>query len=338
RNHLLMSKTAQRKDISDPEVIKEFAETVGDRNHLNYLYLLTIADIQGTDPALWNNWKETLLDELYQKTLQAMRRGLENPVNKDVLIADTKNNALALIKNTRKLKLDLNLLWQSLGEDYFLRHTPEEIAWHSGAIAQHTDSDDPLIMIEQRSQRGGTQIFVYMKNRDNIFAATTRTLDRLGLNILDARIITSENNYTLDSYIVLEKNGEPVNNKSRAEEIIAALKRSLVNLDEFPRKLPASRSRRHRQFTIKTRVHFTADENNNRNIMEVVTTDRPGVLSRIGLALNFCGVSLQGAKIATYGARVEDIFFITDRNNSMIDDPIKFECLENSIMTSLESN
>lgn len=337
-HHLLMSKTAQRKDISDPEVIKQFAEAVGDRNHLNYLYLLTVADIQGTDPALWNNWKESLLAELYQKTLQALRRGLENPINKEALIAETKNNAMKLVKNTRNLKLDLNLLWQSLGEDYFLRHTPEEIAWHSEAIAAHTETDEPLVMLEQHSQRGGTQIFVYMKNRDNIFAATTRTLDRLGLNIVDARIITSENDYTLDSYIVLENNGEPINNKSRADEIISALQKSLANLDVLPRKLPGSRSRRHRQFTIETRVHFTLDENNNRNIMEVITSDRPGVLSRIGLALNFCGVSLQGAKIATYGARVEDIFFITDRNNRMIDSPIKFECLENSIITSLEGN
>ena len=134
-----MSKTAQRMDISDPEVINGFAEKVGDRNHLNYLYLLTVADIKGTNPALWNNWKEALLAELYEKTLHALRRGLENPINKEVLIRETRQQALQLIRNIKRMKFDINRFWDNLGEDYFLRYTADEIAWHTQAINKKRD-------------------------------------------------------------------------------------------------------------------------------------------------------------------------------------------------------
>ena len=338
QHHLVMSKTAQRMDISDPDVINSFAETVGDINHLNYLYLLTVADVQGTNPALWNNWKESLFSDLYHKTLTALRRGLENPINKEVLIEDTKREALLLIQNRKNTNLDINLFWESLGDDYFIRYSAEEIAWQTLAISQKTELDEPLVMVKQEPTRGGTQVFVYMKNRDKIFAVTTRALDRLGLNVVDARIITSESDYTLDSYIVLEKDGTSVNNKERRNEITASVEKALHSIDKYPQKISSLRSRRMKNFKIKTQITFTPDTRNNRNIMEVITADRPGILSSIGMAMNFCGVRLNSAKISTYGARVEDIFFITDKNNRIIKDPIKFECLKNSIISSLENN
>jgi [protein-PII] uridylyltransferase len=337
-HHLLMSKTAQRMDLSDPENIIRFAEIIRDRNHLNYLYLLTAADIQGTNPALWNNWKEALLADLYQKTLLALRRGLENPIGKKALIEETKKAALELIKHRKKTMLDINLLWESLGDDYFIRYSADEIAWHTEAISRMTDMEKPLIMVREQTARGGTEVFVYMKNRDKIFAATTRTLDKLGFTIMDARIITAENDYTLDSYTILERNGDIVSGKQRRDELIRSLQHALTTLDQFTGKITRIKSRQLKHIVIPTRITFTPDEKNNRNIMEVVTLDRPGILSRIGMALNFCGARLQGAKIATYGARVEDIFFITDRKNRIITDPIKFECLRNSISSSLDSN
>jgi [protein-PII] uridylyltransferase len=337
-HHLLMSKTAQRMDLSDPENIIHFAEIMRDRNHLDYLYLLTVADIQGTNPALWNNWKEALIAELYQKTLLALRRGLENPIGKKALIEETKKAALELIKHKKKTTLDINLLWKSLGDDYFIRYSADEIAWHTEAISKMTDTEKPLIMVREQTARGGTEVFVYMKNRDKIFAATTRTLDKLGFTIMDARIITSENDYTLDSYIILEKSGDIVKGKQRREELIKSLQQALMTLDQFTGKITRIKSRQLKHIVIPTRINFRPDEKNNRNIMEVVTLDRPGILSRIGMALNFCGARLQEAKIATYGARVEDIFFITDRKNKIITDPIKFECLRNSIISSLDTN
>ena len=337
-HHLLMSKTAQRLDISDPDVITRFAQTISDRNHLNYLYLLTVADIQGTNPELWNRWKEALLAELYQKTLLALRRGLEHPIDMEALIAQTKDEALNLLKKQRKPKFDIKRFWAGLGTDYFMRHSPDEIAWHTLAISKVPADSKPLVMVRDQTSRGGTEIFIYMKDRDNIFAASTWVMDRLGLNIVDARILTSNNGFVLDTYMVLEKSGAPISGRERREEIINTMQQSLATVDAYPKKINRMRPRQLKHFPIPTTINFSPDEKNNRTIMEVTAADRPGFLAKVGMALTFCGVRLQGAKIATYGARIEDIFFITDRNDQMISDPIKFECLTHSISISLDVN
>lgn len=337
-HHLLMSKTAQRKDISDPNVINEFAGVMHDRNHLNYLYLLTVADIQSTNPAMWNRWKETLLAELYQKTLQALRRGLEHPLDLPALIAQTRHETMQLLKKQRRAKFNVERFWKDLGDDYFIRHTPDEIAWHTNAIGSLAEEYGPLVVIREETFRGGTEVFIYMKDQDYIFAASTTVLDRLGLNIMDARILTADNGYTLDTYIVLEKSGHPISGRERREEIGAALRQALTHLDKYPGKVSRARPRHWKHFPIPTRVAFSADEKNNRTIMEVSAADRPGFLARIGMALTFCGVRLKGAKIATYGARIEDIFFITDKNDNQVLDPITRECLQHTIMTSLDAH
>ena len=336
-HHLLMSKTAQRMDISDPDVINRFAQTMSDSNHLNYLYLLTVADIQGTNPGRWNRWKESLLAELHQKTLQALRRGLENPIDMEALITQTKNDALELLRNQRKLKFDVARFWEGLGTEYFLRHSPDEIAWHTQAVGRISSYSEPLVVVRNETSRGGTEVFIYMKNQDNIFAASTWTLDSLGLNIVDARILTSISDFTLDTYIVLEKSGKAISSKERREEIIKALQQSLSAVAEYPKKINRVRPRQLKNFPIPTKVNFRPDEKNNRTIMEVSGVDRPGFLAKVGMALTFCGVRVQGAKITTYGARIEDIFFITDKHDRMVTDPITCECLTHTIITSLDA-
>ncbi len=338
RHHLYMSKTAQRKDTNDPDVINDFASKVGDIMHLNYLYLLTVADICGTNPQLWNSWKAALIADLYTKTKLALRRGLENPIDKSERIAETREASLNLIKNQSGLRNDPALLWDSLGEDYFIRYSPDEIAWHTKAIIKSKPDSSLIIAIREKTFRGGSEIFIYTEDRKNLFSRTTRTLDNLGLNVVDARIITSSSNFTLDTFIVLEKTGELIKGKDRVKEIRVALTQQLSSLDKPMKRLSRVRSSKLKHFPIDTRVFFTNDENNSRTIMEVKTTDRPGVLSGIGMAMEFCKVTLQGAKIATYGERVEDIFFITDENNNLISDDIKIECLRNTITESLNNN
>jgi [protein-PII] uridylyltransferase len=338
RSHLLMSKTAQRMDISDPEVINHFASKVGDIMHLNYLYLLTVADICGTNPQLWNSWKDALIADLYNKTKLALRRGLENPIDKTERIGETKQASLNLIKNQSGLRNDPTQLWESLGEDYFIRYSPDEIAWHTKAITKTNLIKFPLIAIREITFRGASEIFIYTEDLKNLFSRTTHTLDNLGLNVVDARIVTSSNNFTLDTFIVLEKTGAPIKGKDRVKEIRTALTQQLSALDKPLKKPSRVRSSKLKHFPVPTKIFFSHDENNSRTIMEVTTTDRPGVLSSIGMAMEFCGVTLQGAKIATYGERVEDIFFITDENDQIIKDEIKFECLQNSITESLTNN
>ena len=337
RNHLLMAKTAQRKDINDPEVITEFAIKVGDIMHLNYLYLLTVADICGTNPQLWNSWKDALIADLYNKTKLAMRRGLENPIDASERIEETKEASLRLIEEQSSESSKTDELWESLGNDYFLRYAPDEIAWHTRAITSAKDTSNTIVAIREKTLRGGSEIFIYTEDKKNLFSRTAWTLDRLGLNVVDARIVTSSGNYTLDTFIVLEKDGTPVKGKTRVKEIKSALLEQIEKSDLPPKKFSRRRSSKLKHFPIATRVFFSHDDNNSRTIMEVTTTDRPGVLSSIGMAMEFCGVSLQGAKIATYGERVEDIFFITDSNSEVIKDEIKIECLENSIAEALGS-
>ncbi len=335
RNHLILSKTAQREDINDPDIINKFAVKMGDREHLNYLYLLTVADVIGTNPELWNTWKDSLFSQLHSETTRALRRGLENPFNKEDRIKKTKQSALTLVSKRTQSKLDVDRLWSSLGEDYFIRYSPDEIAWHTKSIAENAKQQYPLIKVRQQPIRGGTEIFVYMENQDNIFATTTRVLDQLGLTIVDARVITSTHGYTLDTYIVLDKSGEAVKERKHREDIVAKLDDALSKLEQHPKKLSRPMSRKEKIFPVPTTVQFTQDEENNRTIMEVIASDRPGFLSRVGIALAGCDVRLHGAKIATYGSRVEDIFFITDKEDQPITDPIKFESLTNFIIEML---
>ncbi|MDX1434415.1 MAG: [protein-PII] uridylyltransferase, partial [Gammaproteobacteria bacterium] len=313
RNHLLMSLTAQRRDIADPEVVNEFAETIGDRSHLDYLFLLTVADIRGTNPTLWNDWKATLLGDLYEATARALARGLENPIDRAELIEETQNEAMRLLGEQGEMSSAVAALWRSLGDDYFLRSTADEIAWHTGAIVGADPEDLPLVLTRQG--RGGTEVFVYAPDREFLFAASTSTLGRLGLNIVDARIITADNGMTLDSYVVLELDGEAVSDAGREREIRESLRRALREPQSAPRAVSRLPKRQLRHFPTPTRVSFSEDRRGARTVMEVVAGDRPGLLSAIGWALAERRVRLQNAKIATFGERAEDVFYVTDSKN-----------------------
>ena len=313
RHHLTMSLTAQRRDITDPDVIKDFARTVGDQNHLDYLLLLTVADIRGTNPALWNDWKATLLGDLYESTSRALRRGLENPVERAELIAETQREARRLLKDSNGLGDRAAELWASLGDDYFLRSTAAEVAWHTRAIVKADADALPLALVRQG--RGGTEVFVYAADREFLFAASTSVLGRLGLNIVDSRIITADNGMTLDSYVVFELNGEPVSGAARAREISEALRAALADPSGARRDNRRLTKRQLRHFQTPTQVSFSDDAGNARTVMEVIAGDRPQLLSAIGWALADCKVRLQNAKIATFGERAEDVFFLTDASN-----------------------
>ena len=311
---------------------------MGDTIHLNYLYLLTVADINGTNPSLWNSWKEALIADLYNKTLSALRRGLENPINKNELIADRKARSLAVINDGLGADAGTESIWSYLSDDYFLRYSATEIAWHTQAIMKSNADRLPLILLREETERGATALFIYMHDHDNIFSRVSRTLDLLDLNVVDARIMNSNHGFTLDTFSVLERSGANVKGRERKKEIISALKQNLLSLDKPIRRAERLRSRRLQHFSIPTGVKFSIDDNNQRNVMEVSAADRPGFLSSVGLALEYCGTRLQAAKIATYGERVEDIFYITDRNNRVITDAAKLKCLTDTITMSLNIN
>src|SRR5690606_21908458 len=184
-----LSVTAQKKDISDPSVIHEFAKLVGNQTHLDYLYVLTVADVRGTNPKLWNTWKALLFAEFYERTKQALRRGLESPIDQEELIAETQSQAREIVARAGLSAEQIERVWSRFTDAYFLRHTPEEIAWHTQMLAERDPRDESsLVSVQQRSGRGGTGISTYTPQTQHSFARTTALLDQLGLNIVDARI------------------------------------------------------------------------------------------------------------------------------------------------------
>ena len=311
---------------------------MGDKTHLDYLYLLTVADIRGTNPALWNGWKDSLLKELYNKTLKAIRRGVENPLQKDERIAQVKAQVLTMLLGD-ELRMDtLRKVWKEIGDDYFLRHSPDEIAWETESIIDIDEDNLPLIKIRQETRRGGTEIFIYCHDRDSLFAAMAYSMDQMGLNVVDARIFTTKDGFNLDTYIVLEAaTNEPVTDDDRAKQIIQTLKKYLSAPQPMLNQINRMRPRKLRSFNYPATVTFSEDHTNNRTILEVSAVDQPGLLAVLGMSMAFCGVRLHNAKVATFGERVEDIFYLTDLENNPIDNPVKLECLEHTILTALNT-
>jgi len=311
-NHLLMSSTAQRRDISDPDVIHEFACQVGARTRLDYLYLLTVADICGTNPTLWNSWKDALLKELYNATRRALRRGLENPLHREELISDIKSAARArLIEKGIDAAL-LETLWADLPADYFLRHKVNEVVWHAGVILEPGHRDGVRVALQPHSERGGSALFIYTPVVARLFSRTTGLLDQLGLTITEARIITSARGYAVDTYQVLNASGEPVIDRYQGQELLTLVNRELRSPVSDFTLVSRAAPRRLRHFKVETRVAFHHDEAGQRTIVELVTTDYPGLLSRVGRVFFNNDVQLQTAKISTYGSQAEDVFFVTD--------------------------
>ncbi len=333
KHHLLMSSTAQRKDISDTKVVNDFAAVVGTQTALDYLYLLTVADIRATNPNLWNSWKDSLLWELYLAASRAFRRGLDNVLDQTEIVRETRAEALRLLLGLGAQQDAIEALWNGFGADYFQRYSADRVVWHTQAILQHVDRAKPLVLIQSQGQggRGGTAVFIYTQDRDALFAAVTHALDQLGLNIVEARIISTQDRYTLDTYTVLEETGAPINNPARLREIVDTVTQ---RLSKPSAKLPASKRhvpRQLKQFTIPTQINFSSDPAHARTVLEVITTDRPGLLAQISQALIQCNVRLKNAKIATLGERVEDIFYITDDQNRALDDPARQQQLAAAI-------
>jgi len=339
QNHLVMSTTAQRKDLSDPQVIHDFAQIVGDQTRLDYLYVLTVADINATNPSLWNSWRASLLRQLYTETKRALRRGLEHPVDREEQIRQTQSAALDILVRSGTDPDDAEQLWAQLGDDYFLRHTAGDVAWHTDAILQHSASHDPLVLIKETTQRefeGGTQIFIYAPDQHDFFAVTVAAMDQLNLNIHDARIITSSSQFTLDTYIVLDADGGSIgDNPARVKEIRQGLVDALKNPDNYPAIIQRRVPRQLKHFAFAPQVTIHNDAQRPVTVLELISPDRPGLLARVGKIFLEFDLSLQNAKIATLGERVEDVFFVTDAHNQPLSDPELCSRLQAAIVAQL---
>jgi len=333
-NHLIFSVTAQKKDISDPDIIHEFARHVGDQSHLDYLYVLTVSDVRGTNPKLWNNWKAKLFAEFYDRTKRALWRGLEKPIDKDELIAETQTNARKLLTDQG---FDITLfdpMWRHFTDAYFVRHTPDEVAWHTRIIARRRVVDDgPLVSIEQQSGRGGTAILTYTPHSQHSFAHTTAQLDQMGLTIVDARIQPTADGHSVDTYHVLEDDGREFTDPVRIADLTEKLRRALTHPDDEALKVTRRAPRQVRMFTTATQVSFSEDAVNGRTVLELIAGDRPGLLCEVGKVLMNEKVAIHNAKIMTVGERAEDVFYVTDEKAALLSEAARKQLKERLVAT-----
>ncbi|MGB0210867.1 [protein-PII] uridylyltransferase [Algiphilus sp.] len=333
RNHLLMSLTAQRQDISDPEIVNDFAQKVGSRARLDYLFLLTCADIRATNPKLWNSWRKALLEELYRATAAAFDRGTENPQDTREVVRERREQALAA---SGILPERAESVWKRFDADYFMRHTPDELAWHLPALLG-AESGGTLALVDDVAERG-TTVFVYTRDRDLLFAVTTGVLAQLGLTILDARLNTTADGYALDSYVVVEGDGSAIDSDQRRDEIRSALQSKLTGPELHSVRVSQRPSRQLRHFNTPTVAHHYQDDGRDRTVIELVSADRPGLLSRVGEVFADHGVRLDAAKIATIGERAEDIFYITDASQRPVEDETRLEALCAALVERLKDS
>mgnify|MGYP003386226927 CR=1 FL=1 len=339
QHHLIMSMTAQRKDINDPAIVHKFASKIGSLEYLDYLYLLTVADIRATNPTLWNEWKGSLLKELYNNTQKLLRRGLQTTTQDESdEIKDMQYQAKQGLISRGLSEEKINEVWQNISKNYFLRFSVEDSIWHTIAISSCDEKEMPLVLLRPQTHRGGAEIFIYVHDRAGMFAVCTATLDQLGLNILDARIITTDEDLALISFHVLEENGNPIQDLTREQSIANVLRANLINLDQVELSVDRHKTRQSKYFDIETTITFKDDHQKRYTILEIHTHDQPGVLSTIGQCFSDCKVNVRNAKIATLGTTAEDIFYITDSDNNMIKDNALLNKLEQLLIKKLSSN
>ena len=320
QHHLLLSLTAQKKDLNDPNVVNEFARTVGDQTHLDFLYVLTVADVRGTNPKIWNSWKDTLFSELYHSTRRALRRGVLNPIDKEELIQGRQTQAERSLLQAGLARERWELIWSSFTEEYFLRHRPEEIAWHTQVLAESGNPGSISVDVNDVVAPGLTSIAVYSPEETRSFMRATAVLDELGLTIVDARIVPLSASQHLDTYCVLESDGSPIADRRRLEELRGRLLKALTAGKEQTLKVTRRAPRQVRMFSTPVQVATSQDPLNRRTVVELVAGDRPGLLFQVAKVFDQERVALQNAKIATVGERAEDVFFVTTTDHHPLDD------------------
>ena len=313
RHHLIFSSTAQKKDLGDPDVINEFAEIVGDRTHLDHLYVLTVADVRGTDPKLWNSWKAQLFRDLYELSKRALQRGLENPFEGEQLVGEKQGKARNYLEAAGVSGGAVESVWQLFNDNYFLRYRSSEIAWHTEWLAESdTDREIGLVDVRRRRTGDGVEAVLFTPQINRTFAHVTAVLDELGMTIVDARIVPLDNGFSIDTYVFMESDERVDIDEERINKIRRALVRVLTASDDDVAKVTRAVTRQARMFTTATRVNFRSSTSVDQTVFELITADRPGLLSDVGKVFIDQGINISSAKIMTIGERAEDVFYISD--------------------------
>ncbi|MFC3121912.1 [protein-PII] uridylyltransferase [Agaribacter flavus] len=317
-NHLLMSVVAQRRDIYDPDVVKEFASAVKSQSHLELLYALTLADIRATNNNLWNDWKASLLRELYLLTHKALDNGLQCQDTLAERVVSHKRQAALKLEELQVAESVYLPFWSQMNDDYFTRFKPEQIAWHTKTITSigSLSPNEVLVAASNETSRAGTELLIYCHDRPALFAQIASVLDSRNCSIHDAQIVVTKDDYVFDSMIILDENAERISSQARANNIASAVKEQLLK----PGRSHSNQrrmSRQMRQLDVPTKVRFF-DTQDASTLIELEALDAPGLLARIGHLFVDLNITLKMAKITTIGERAEDVFIITNADGQAL--------------------
>ena len=306
REHLQMSTVAQKQDTSDPDVIRSFAERVGNERRLTALYLLTVADIRGTSPKVWNAWKGKLLEDLFHNTLRVL--GGRAP-DAESLVEARKREALVQLALSAQPHESHKALWDTLSVSYFMRHDPADIAWHTRQLSRHVGTFIPIVRARPSLAGEGVQVLVYTPDQSDLFARICGYFDNAGMTVVDARIHTARNGYALDTFQIAY---EPLQTHYRELTTLIenGLPQAIQSKEPLPTPIKRRLSRRVRSFPMVPRVSLTPDEKAQSWLLSISASDRAGLLYSVARILAEHGLSVQLAKVTTLGERVEDSFLV----------------------------
>jgi [protein-PII] uridylyltransferase len=308
-NHLTMSQTAQKQDITNPEVVAAFAGRVGSERALSALYLLTVADIRGTSPRVWNAWKAKLLEDLFVAARAVLTGG-----NANRSLADSvelrQREARRLLRLYAVPDGAEDRLWRELDITYFQRHTADEIAWHARHLHWRIDKTAPVVKVRLAKDGAGLQALIYLVDQKALFARICGYFGNTGLSILEARVHTTRHGYALDTFAVHDPTNPNASYRETIQRIEYELARALASPEPLPRPQAGRVSRQLRHFPLTPEVQIAPDDKGTHFILEIVAGDRPGLLAGIAYALAEANIDVVSARINTLGGRAEDVFLI----------------------------
>jgi [protein-PII] uridylyltransferase len=310
--HLAMSRVAQKADLSDPAVISAFAQRVGNERYLTALYLLTVADIRGTSPKVWNAWKGKLLEDLYRYTLRVL--GGRAP-DADAEVEARKREALVQLALHAMPFESHKKLWNTLDVGYFMRHDAGDIAWHTrqlSRIIEHRQPEDAsrAIVRARISPVGeGMQVLVYTPDQPDLFARICGYFDQAGFSILDAKVHTASDGRALDTFQVVTA-ALPEHYRELISMVETNLARTIDQAGPLPAPSRGRVSRRVKSFPIAPRIDLRPDDKAQRWLLSISASDRVGLLYSVARVLAKHKINLRLAKVTTLGERVEDTFLI----------------------------
>lgn len=339
-NHLLMSTISQKEDTSDPDVIYKFANNVSNVMRLELLYLLTVADINATNPSLWTDWKGSLMHNLYFETKRVLQTGFDALSDKQTWVKSAKTAVLEKLKNQDISESASQFILEGVGDELFLRERSDDIVTFIKAILKNKSSDEPVILVRDVGVEVpiATQIFVYARNPQRIFSVIAAVLDKLQLSIQDARLQTSDDGHAFDVFYVLNDLGETIGRDNvLCNTIINSLKAGIKNSDSVDMNIQRRTPRMLKHFALKTKVSIQNHADSNTTALEVVTPDRPGLLAHLASIFLRFGIILNNAKIATLGERVEDVFYVTDDRQNPLTNAVFNISLQDAICAELDA-